>query len=205
MKEIGTYKKFSFSNFTELVKFLIGDGKGKINKNRFVTYKDNCYVYVGEADESDDEFMERTDGAKWELRLELYPGAAQEVDGCDDDYPNLSYYYEDGEPDDKAFATDYDITDFVGHEKVEISKKAETEAIIKAFKEAVKDGVDLRGYYPWGPIDIISCSSSEIEKRYGFIYVDYDNYGNGTGKRSLKDSYYWYQKVCASNGEDLGE
>ena len=76
---------------------------------------------------------------------------------------------------------------------------------IKAFEEAVKDGVDLRGYYPWGPIDIISCSSSEIEKRYGFIYVDYDNYGNGTGKRSLKDSYYWYQKVCASNGEDLGE
>ena len=76
---------------------------------------------------------------------------------------------------------------------------------IKAFEEAVKDGVDLRGYYPWGPIDIISCSSSEIEKRYGFIYVDYDNYGNGTGKRSLKDSYYWYQKVCASNGKDLGE
>ena len=76
---------------------------------------------------------------------------------------------------------------------------------IKAFEETVKDGVDLRGYYPWGPIDIISCSSSEIEKRYGFIYVDYDNYGNGTGKRSLKDSYYWYQKVCASNGEDLGE
>lgn len=76
---------------------------------------------------------------------------------------------------------------------------------IKAFEEAVKDGVDLRGYYPWGPIDIISCSSSEIEKRYGFIYVDYNNYGEGTGKRSLKDSYYWYQKVCASNGEDLGE
>ena len=46
--------------------------------------------------------------------------------------------------------------------------------------------------------------SSEIEKRYGFIYVDYDNQFNGTGKRSLKDSYYWYKKVTASNGEDLG-
>ena len=44
----------------------------------------------------------------------------------------------------------------------------------------------------------------EIEKRYGFIYVDYDNQFNGTGKRSLKDSYYWYKKVTASNGEDLG-
>ena len=66
------------------------------------------------------------------------------------------------------------------------------------------DGVDVRRYYPWGPIDIISCSSSVIEKRYGFIYVDYDNQFNGTGKRSLKDSYYWYKKVTASNGEDLG-
>lgn len=74
---------------------------------------------------------------------------------------------------------------------------------IKAMIEAVKDGVDLRGYYPWGPIDIISCSSSEIEKRYGFIHVDYDNDGNGSGKRSLKDSYYWYQRVIASNGREL--
>jgi len=76
-------------------------------------------------------------------------------------------------------------------------------AHIEQMKEAVKDGVDLRGYYPWGPIDIVSCSSSEMEKRYGFIYVDYDNYGRGSGKRLLKDSYYWYQKVTASNGEEL--
>jgi 6-phospho-beta-glucosidase len=74
---------------------------------------------------------------------------------------------------------------------------------IEQMKEAIHDGVDLRGFYPWGPIDIVSCSSSEMEKRYGFIYVDYDNYGRGSGKRSLKDSYYWYQKVTASNGEEL--
>ncbi|MCI5723964.1 MAG: glycoside hydrolase family 1 protein [Erysipelotrichaceae bacterium] len=74
---------------------------------------------------------------------------------------------------------------------------------IEQMLEAIKDGVDLRGYYPWGPIDIISCSSSEMEKRYGFIYVDYDNYGNGTGERKLKDSYYWYQKVTGSNGKIL--
>ena len=55
-----------------------------------------------------------------------------------------------------------------------------------------------------GQILVVGCSSSEIEKRYGFIYVDYDNQFNGTGKRSLKDSYYWYKKVTASNGEDLG-
>ena len=55
-----------------------------------------------------------------------------------------------------------------------------------------------------GQLLVVGCSSSEIEKRYGFIYVDYDNQFNGTGKRSLKDSYYWYKKVTASNGEDLG-
>ncbi len=74
---------------------------------------------------------------------------------------------------------------------------------IKACKEAIMDGVDLRGYYPWGPIDIISCSSSEMTKRYGFIYVDLDNDGNGSGRRYKKDSYYWYQRVTSSNGETL--
>lgn len=74
---------------------------------------------------------------------------------------------------------------------------------IKQMKEAIRDGVDVRGYYAWGPIDIISCSSSEMSKRYGFIYVDQDDYGNGTGARIKKDSYSWMQKVIASNGEDL--
>ena len=74
---------------------------------------------------------------------------------------------------------------------------------IRQMKEAIRDGVDVRGYYAWGPIDIISCSSSEMSKRYGFIYVDLDDYGKGTGKRIKKDSYAWMQKVIASNGEDL--
>ena len=74
---------------------------------------------------------------------------------------------------------------------------------IMQIKEAIHDGVNVIGYYPWGPIDLVSCSSSEMEKRYGFIYVDLDNELKGTGKRSLKDSYYWYQKVIASNGEEL--
>ncbi|MDH6367681.1 MULTISPECIES: glycoside hydrolase family 1 protein [unclassified Breznakia] len=74
---------------------------------------------------------------------------------------------------------------------------------IKAMKAAIQDGVDLRGYYAWGPIDIISCSSSEMSKRYGFIYVDIDDYGKGSAQRIKKDSYAWMQKVIASNGEDL--
>ncbi len=76
-------------------------------------------------------------------------------------------------------------------------------AHIEQMKEAVIDGVDVFGYYPWGPIDIVSCSSSEMSKRYGFIYVDMDDYGNGSQKRSLKDSYHWYKKVVGTNGEEL--
>lgn len=76
-------------------------------------------------------------------------------------------------------------------------------AHIEQVREAIEDGVDVRGYYAWGPIDLVSCSSSEMSKRYGFIYVDLDDYGKGTGKRSLKDSYAWYKKVIATNGADL--
>lgn len=65
------------------------------------------------------------------------------------------------------------------------------------------DGVDLIGYTPWGCIDIVSASSGEMKKRYGFIYVDKDDDGNGTLKRYKKKSFEWYKKVIASNGEDL--
>ena len=70
-------------------------------------------------------------------------------------------------------------------------------------KEAIKDGVDLKGYYAWGPIDIISCSSSEMSKRYGFIYVDQDDRGQGSKRRMKKDSFAWYQNVIRTNGEEL--
>ena len=74
---------------------------------------------------------------------------------------------------------------------------------IEQMAEAVKDGVDLMGYTPWGCIDLVSASTGEMAKRYGFIYVDQDDMGNGTLARSRKDSFYWYKKVIASNGEDL--
>ena len=74
---------------------------------------------------------------------------------------------------------------------------------IEEMKLAVEDGVDLRGMYAWSPIDMVSCSSCEMAKRYGFIYVDLDNHQQGSAKRVPKKSYYWYQKVIASNGEDL--
>lgn len=61
------------------------------------------------------------------------------------------------------------------------------------------DGVDLMGYTPWGVIDLVSFGSGEMEKRYGFIYVDKDNAGNGTLKRLKKDSFAWYQKLIQEN------
>ncbi len=75
---------------------------------------------------------------------------------------------------------------------------------IKAMKDAVEeDGVDLMGYTPWGCIDLVSASTGEMKKRYGFIYVDKNNDGSGTLERSKKKSFDWYKKVIATNGEDL--
>lgn len=75
---------------------------------------------------------------------------------------------------------------------------------IQAFKDAVElDGVELLGYTTWGCIDLVSASTGEMSKRYGFIYVDKDNEGNGTLKRSRKKSFDWYKKVIESNGENL--
>ncbi|MDB2118313.1 6-phospho-beta-glucosidase [Clostridium paraputrificum] len=70
-------------------------------------------------------------------------------------------------------------------------------------KAVIEDGVDLIGYTPWGCIDLISAGTGEMKKRYGFIYVDKDNEGKGTLKRSKKKSFSWYKKVIASNGEEL--
>ena len=70
-------------------------------------------------------------------------------------------------------------------------------------KQGVEDGVELWGYCCWAPIDLVSQSLGEMEKRYGMVYVDLDNNGNGTNRRVPKDSFYWYKKVIASNGEDL--
>ena len=72
---------------------------------------------------------------------------------------------------------------------------------VLAMEEAVEKGVDLIGYTMWGCIDLISAGTGEMKKRYGFIYVDKDNDGNGTLARSRKASFYWYQKVIASNGK----
>lgn len=74
---------------------------------------------------------------------------------------------------------------------------------ILQMKEAVKDGVELIGYLPWGCIDLVSASTGEMSKRYGFIYVDKQDDGTGSYTRSKKKSFDWYTQVIDSNGEDL--
>ncbi len=69
--------------------------------------------------------------------------------------------------------------------------------------EGIADGVELMGYTTWGPIDLVSASTGEMKKRYGFIYVDKDNEGQGTGRRLRKKSFYWYKDVIATNGNEL--
>ena len=63
--------------------------------------------------------------------------------------------------------------------------------------------MELIGYTPWGWIDLVSASTGEMKKRYGFVYVDKDNAGNGTLERRRKKSFEWYKKVIATNGECL--
>lgn len=76
-------------------------------------------------------------------------------------------------------------------------------AHINAMHEAIKDGVEVLGYTPWGCIDLISAGTGQMSKRYGFIYVDLDDQGRGTMQRSRKKSFDWYRQVIATNGQKL--
>ena len=76
-------------------------------------------------------------------------------------------------------------------------------AHISAMGDAIADGVPLLGYTSWGCIDLVSASTGEMSKRYGFVYVDRDDAGQGTLARRRKKSFWWYRQVIASNGEDL--
>lgn len=77
---------------------------------------------------------------------------------------------------------------------------------LKAVSEAIQiDGVECLGYTSWGCIDLVSESTKQMSKRYGFIYVDCDDYGEGTYERLKKKSFYWYKKVIETNGLSLYE
>ncbi|MCF4176449.1 glycoside hydrolase family 1 protein [Vibrio sp. McD22-P3] len=72
-------------------------------------------------------------------------------------------------------------------------------------REAIEDGVELMGFTSWGPIDLVANSTAEMSKRYGFIYVDRHDDGNGTLERKRKKSFHWYQEVIKTQGKSLSE
>ena len=77
--------------------------------------------------------------------------------------------------------------------------------LIEVAKAISLDGVDVMGYTSWGCIDLVSASTAEMKKRYGFIYVDRNNDGSGTLKRYKKKSFNWYKEVISTNGQNLIE
>ena len=76
-------------------------------------------------------------------------------------------------------------------------------AQIREMAKAIEDGVDLLGYTTWGCIDLVSASTAQLKKRYGFIYVDRNDDGSGTLNRYKKKSFYWYKNVIETNGQCL--
>ena len=77
--------------------------------------------------------------------------------------------------------------------------------LVEVAKAISLDGVEVMGYTSWGCIDLISASTAEMKKRYGFIYVDRNNDGTGSFKRYKKKSFDWYKEVIATNGQSLIE
>jgi 6-phospho-beta-glucosidase len=74
---------------------------------------------------------------------------------------------------------------------------------LKALRDAIDDGADIFAYCSWGPFDIISAGTAEMSKRYGFVYVDYNDFGEGDGKLYQKDSGAWYKGVIDARGANL--
>ena len=123
------------------------------------------------------------DGLRWSLN-EVWDRYQLPIMVVENGFGAIDERGEDGK-----FHDDYRIAYFRSH--------------IEAMDEALNDGVNLIAYTTWGCIDIVSAGTGEMKKRYGYIYVDKDNDGNGDLHREPKDSYFWYAKVIASNGEDL--
>ena len=112
-----------------------------------------------------------------------------------DRYPHVPLFITEN-----GFGAEDEVIDGCVHDLYRISYIKEH---LLQIYEAIQDGVCIMGYLLWTPIDIVSCSSSEMKKRYGCIYVDLDDEGKGSGKRIKKDSFTWYQKVIESDGEIL--
>lgn len=167
----------SFSYYMSMVASVDADKKEKVNGNLATGVK-NPYLDITE----------------WGWQIDAKGLEYSLIDMCDRYRKPLFIVenglgYNDKVEADGSIVDDYRINYFRDH--------------IQAIANAIKEGVNVMGYTPWGCIDMISMSTCQMSKRYGFIYVDLDDMGNGTYERRKKKSFAWYKKVIASNGEDL--
>ncbi|BDR58400.1 6-phospho-beta-glucosidase [Xylocopilactobacillus apicola] len=150
------------------------------------------YRFLEESDRTTNEYVPASDWG-WPVDPE---GLRYTMNWLQDHYDKPQFIVENG---------------FGAIDKVEANGEIHDQYRIDYLKEHIEqmklavseDGVDLMGYTPWGCIDLISAGTGQMSKRYGFIYVDRDDEGNGSMERSKKDSFEWYRKVIESNGEVL--
>ena len=173
-KEILKKGKVDFIAFSYYFTYVVN-----YNENQFVIEKKNEYLQTGQWNRTIDPV-----GLRIALN-ELY-----------DRYQVPLFIVENGVPLDDKVNENNEIND---DERIDFFRNH----IIQIQKAMDEDFVDIIGYTTWGPIDIVSVSTGEMKKRYGFIYVDKANDGSGTLKRIKKKSFDWYKKVIETNGECL--
>ena len=204
----GEYPSYAIKMFERLgIVLEIEEGDKELLKNNTVDFISFSY-YASRLTSADPKVNEHTEGnvfptlknpylkaSEWGWQIDPL-GLRITLNSLYDRYQKPLFIVENGlgaidTPDDNGYVEDdYRIEYLSEH--------------IKAMRDAVNiDGVDLLGYTTWGCIDLVSASTGEMKKRYGFIYVDKDNEGNGTLKRSKKKSFEWYKKVISSNGETI--
>ena len=192
----GKYPKYAFRYFEDqgiTVKFGGKDEEDLQNVVDFVTfsYYYTCVIQDGSLEEEENPYLEKSD---WGWAIDPI-GLRIALNEYYDRYQLPIMVTENG----MGFLEKLPENGYIQDAyRIEFYQKH-----IEQMKEAIKDGVELIGFYPWGPIDLVSCSSSEMSKRYGFIYVDIDDYGNGSKKRMKKASFDWYKKVIETNGESI--
>ena len=204
----GEYPSYAWKQFEQNgFQIHMEDGDAKILKDHPVDFISFSY-YASRLASADPEVNEQTQGNVFETLKNPYLKASEwgwQIDPLGlritmyqlyDCYQKPLFIVENG-----LGAVDHVEEDSSVHDTYRMEY---LKAHIEAMKDAVcLDGVELMGYTTWGCIDLISAGTREMKKRYGFIYVDKDNSGEGTLKRSKKDSFDWYKKVIRTNGEDL--
>ncbi len=206
----GTYPKYMNRFFRENdIKIIMEDGDEEILKHTvdfisFSYYMSACATSDSEKDLKGEgniiggiqnPYLEASDWG-WQIDPE---GLRYMLNLLYDRYQKPLFIVENG-----LGAVDELITDQFGNKTVEDDYRIKylNDHLVQVY-EAMEDGVEVMGYTSWGCIDLVSMSTAELRKRYGYIYVDRNDDGSGTLNRYRKKSFYWYKKIIESNGKEL--